>query len=365
MTLGRLCDGLVSAGWTLQVVRPVQEAEELDAASPPKAFEEFLVASVPLPGYKGLRMGEPAGFSLHRMWKAERPDVVHIATEGPLGIAALVAARLLGIPVSSTFHTNFDQYSGHYRVGFVQKTLSAYLRRVHNCCGCTLAPTQQMAEELAEEGYRHTGVLSRGVDTRLFAPDKRDEALRRSWGLGPGGQAILYVGRIAKEKNIDLVMRAYQEIKRGFPEDRMVLVGGGPEEGRLRHKYPDVRYAGMRSCEDLARHYASGDLFLFASETETFGNVVTEAMASGIAVCAYDYAAGRQYIRSGENGQLARFGDADDFVAQALALRGTDEGALRALRAAARATAEGISWEAVVASFQASLRALVKRHASK
>lgn len=159
MTLGRICDGLASLGWSLQVVRPVQEAEELDLPTlpkPPKRFEEFLVASVPLPGYKGLRMGEPAGFSLYCMWKADRPDVVHIATEGPLGIAALIAARLLGIPVSSTFHTNFDQYSGHYRVGFVQKALEAYLRRVHNCCGCTLAPTQQMAVALAAAGYRNT-----------------------------------------------------------------------------------------------------------------------------------------------------------------------------------------------------------------
>ncbi|MBK1878859.1 glycosyltransferase family 4 protein [Pelagicoccus mobilis] len=360
MTLGRLCHGLAERGWELQVTRPVQEHEEVDAVAESQPFEEFVVAGVPIPGYSSLRMGEPAGFSLHRMWKERSPDVVHIATEGPLGVAALIAARLLKIPVASTFHTNFDQYSDHYSVGFVQRGMSAYLRMVHNFCDCTLAPTRQMADGLAAEGYRNTGVLSRGVDTNLFCPGKRDEELRCSWEIPEGGRAIVYVGRIAKEKNIDLVMRAYRAILAVNPSDRMVLVGGGPEMARLKRKYPDVIYAGMRKGEDLARHYASGDLFLFASVTETFGNVVTEAMASGLAVCTYDYAAGRSYVESGQNGQLARFGDEEDFVEQAKALRRLDDGRFEKLRRDARLTAEGISWDAVVDSFQVSLRALVK-----
>ncbi len=359
MTLGRLCDGLANRGWELQVTRPVQEHEEVDSVSPAKPFEEFIVAGVPLPGYASLRMGEPAGFSLHRMWKEDRPDIVHIATEGPLGVAALIAAKLLGIPVSSTFHTNFDQYSGHYSVGFVQRGLAAYLRMVHNSCGCTLAPTQQMADELASEGYRNTGVLSRGVDTALFSPEKRDEALRQAWGLEDKGRAIVYVGRIAKEKNIDLVLRAYHAILERNPNDRMILVGDGPELERLKRKYPDICYAGMQKGEALARHYASGDLFLFASETETFGNVVTEAMASGLAVCTYDYAVGREYVKSGSNGMLADFGNDEDFVSKALELRSLDEDTLAGLRSAARKTAEGISWDSVVESFQNSLRALL------
>lgn len=360
MTLGRLCHGLAKRGWELQVTRPVQEHEEVDSPVEDKGFEEFIVAGVPIPGYSSLRMGEPAGFSLHRMWKQRRPDVVHIATEGPLGVAALIAARLLNIPVCSTFHTNFDQYSDHYSVGFVQRGMSAYLRAVHNFCACTLAPTQQMADELAAEGYRNTGVLSRGVDTELFGSKKRDEGLRDSWQLGKAGRAIVYVGRIAKEKNIDLVVRAYQSLRKDYPEDRLVLVGGGPELPRLQRKYPDICYAGMQKGEGLARHYASADLFLFASETETFGNVVTEAMASGLAVCAYDYAAGRAYVRSGENGQLARFGEDEDFLKQARALRSLSDEALAAMRLAARETAQGISWDAVVESFEVSLHGLVK-----
>lgn len=361
MTLGRLCTGLANRGWDLQVTRPVQEHEEVDDVRGEQPFEEFVVAGVPIPGYSSLRMGEPAGFSLHRMWKERRPDVVHIATEGPLGVAALIAAKLLRIPVCSTFHTNFDQYSDHYSVGFVQQGMAGYLKSVHNFCDCTLAPTRQMAGELTAAGYKNAGVLSRGVDTQLFCPSRKDEALRASWNIPPGGRAIIYVGRIAKEKNIDLVMRAYQALIAEHPEDRMILVGDGPELERLKRKYPDVCYAGMRKGEDLARHYASGDLFLFASETETFGNVVTEAMASGLAVCTYDYAVGREYVVSKVNGLVAQLGDADDFVAKSLELRNLSEEELAKLRAEARKTAEGISWDAVVDSFEASLRALVIR----
>lgn len=367
MTLGRLCSGLSVLGWDVQVTRPVQEIEELEERVVAQPFEEIIVAGVPLPGYKGLRMGEPAGYTLFRSWSKARPDVVHIATEGPLGLAALAAARALRIPVSSTFHTNFDQYSDHYRVGFIQRLTSSYLRAVHNLCECTLAPTRQMADLLAEQGYRNTGVLSRGVDTLLFDPAKRDESLRREWGVPEGGRVSLYVGRVAKEKNVGLALRAFEAIRTLFPEDRMVVVGDGPERARLEGegKYPMVHYAGMRSGADLARHYASGDLFLFPSVTETFGNVLTEAMASGLAVCAFDYAAGRQYIQPGSNGELAAFGDMESFVSKAVELRARPNPELAALREEARATSNGISWEMVVASFQESIRQVVAEYRHK
>ena len=359
MTLGRLCHGLAARGWSVQVVRPEQEDEELDLPRAASGLEELVVPGMPLPGYKGLRMGEPAVCTLWNSWRGRRPDIVHVATEGPLGLAALLAAKLLGLPVSSTFHTNFDQYSGHYRMGFIQSLASAYLRAVHNCCGCTLAPTRQMADELAAQGYRRTGVVSRGVDTELFAPTRRDEGLRREWGVEGEGLVSVYVGRVASEKNIDLALEAFGRLKEAFPQDVMVVVGDGPELERIRRSYPEARFAGMRSGVDLARHYASGDLFLFPSVTETFGNVVTEAMASGLAVATYDYAAGRQYIEAGLNGELARFGDGEDFVAAGLRLRRLGADKLQGLRKAARETANGISWDSVVGSFERALRELV------
>lgn len=360
MTLGRLRDGLAGLGWSVQVVRPEQDSDEFPSAEA-AARDDVIVPGLPLPGYKGLRMGEPAIFSMGRAWRARRPDIVHVATEGPLGLAALWVARRLGLPVSSTFHTNFDQYSGHYHIGFIEQLARSYLRWVHNACVCTLAPTRQMADELEAGGYRNVGVLSRGVDTELFDPARRDEALRREWGVGPGGRALLYVGRAAREKNIDLAVGAYRALAADHPEDRMVVVGDGPELERLKAESPRIVYAGMRRGTDLARHYASGDVFLFPSVTETFGNVVTEAMASGLAVVTYDYAAGRQHVIHGENGFLAAFGDGADFEQNAREARALPDDRLAAVRQAARETALGIRWSRVAATFDAALREAIAR----
>lgn len=365
MTLGRLCHGLSSKGWEVQVVRPEQQREEWDLPAVEQPFEEMTVAGVPLPGYKGLRMGEPAFFSIASDWRRRRPDVVHVATEGPLGLAALLAAKQISLPVISTFHTNFDQYSGHYNIGFIRDFAARYLRAVHNACGATLAPTQQMADELAEMGYRNTGVLSRGVDTSLFSPGRRDEDLRREWDVSGEGRVSLYVGRIAKEKNIDLALKTFQAILAQRPQDKMVVVGDGPESERLRKMYPGVVFAGMRQGEDLARHYASGDLFLFPSVTETFGNVVTEAMASGLGVVTFDYAAGRQHIESGVNGILAAFDDESAFADAALALRALTDDAFDDLRRRARRTAESISWESVIAHYERTVSEVIARHGSE
>ena len=361
MTLGRLCGGLAARGWRVSVVRPEQAEEEWRSPTRDFSIDEIVLPGLPLPGYKGLRMGEPAFFSLRNRWRRDRPDVVHIATEGPLGLVALWAARQLKIPVSSTFHTNFDQYTGHYKVGFITRMLQAYMRSVHNACSVTLAPTAEMAASLEASGYRNAGVLSRGVDTSLFSPERRDASLRTEWGVGPRARVFMYVGRVAKEKNIDLAVAAFEESvlpdRRG---DRFVIVGDGPERARLESAYPGILFVGMRSGEDLARHYASADAFLFPSVTETFGNVVTEALASGLVTLAYDYAAGRQCIRTGDNGFLAPFADEQAFVGRARELAALEEEAFKSIRENARSTALRYSWSNVVESFESILAAVAR-----
>lgn len=351
MTLGRLVEGLRRRGWRTQLVRPLQEGECLAAAG----AEELLVPGLPIPGYESLRMGRPAALLMSRRWVRWRPDIVHVATEGPLGLAALVAAKRLGLPVSSTFHTNFHQYGRHYRLGFLRDAGLCYLRAFHNACGCALAPTRQMAEELVAAGFRGAGALSRGADTALFDPAKRDPELRASWGAGKDGLVFLYVGRVAKEKNIGLAAEAFRRARRVRPEAAMAVVGDGPELAALKEAYPEINFCGMRQGEDLARHYASCDVFLFPSETETFGNVVAEAMASGLAVVAYDYAAGRERIRSGENGCLAPLGEADAFLSQAEEAARWKETTLARLRRAARETALAYGWDRVVERFESAL----------
>ncbi len=361
MTLGRLVNGLAGKGYQVQVVRPSQVSDLDEMGTSDSLYDELVMPGMPLPGYEGLRMGRPEGCRLLREWTAAKPDLVHVATEGPLGLAALWVARVLQIPTSSTFHTNFHQYTGHYKIGLIKDFILVFLRITHNSCGCTLAPTKQMADELKAMGFKNTSVLSRGVDTELFSPDRRDEQLRAEWGAAPEDRVVAYVGRVASEKNIDLAVKAFRRSQTDSRKSIMVIVGDGPERLRLQTKYPDIVFAGMRKGEDLARHYASGDIFLFPSITETFGNVVTEALSSGLAVVTYDYAAGRELIESGVDGLLATFDQPDQFIESARVAMGLDAEALSTLRMQARETAMAVSWDRVIQEFKQSLEIVKNR----
>jgi len=361
MTLSRLASGLCTRGHLVTLVRPRQRGE---AAFGPRIhnaaedLDQWLVAGWPIPFYNSLRMGAPASGLLQRRWQDNRPDVVHVATEGPLGYSALKTARRLGIPITSSFHTNFHQYGGHYGLSFGRDLALRYLRWFHNATACTLVPTDEMRVSLASQHFERLAVLSRGVDARLFSPAKRSEVLRRSWNVAPDDPVVLCVGRLAAEKNLYLAVDAYQAMRLINPRSRFVLVGDGPLRSKLEDRYPDFIYAGTRRGEELAAYYASSDVFLFSSVTETFGNVVTEALASGLVVTGYDYAAMRQHVRAGINGYAAKFEDKAAFVQMArdAISRRTD---WPALRVAARATALTISWEAIVAQLEAKLTSVI------
>jgi glycosyltransferase involved in cell wall biosynthesis len=358
MTIGRMLEGLLKRGHEVQLVRPRQRAgeqprESEDLFEPPR-LTEILVSGVPLPRYAGLRMGTFATGKLRGTWRAARPDIVHVVTEGPLGWSALVAARQLGVPATSDFHTNFHSYSAHYGVGFLKGAIGAYLRCFHRRSLCTFVPTRQLRDELVRAGYGKLSVVARGVDTRLFHPQRRSAALRARWGASPNGPVVIYVGRIAPEKNLRLLLESFAAIQRLRPGARLVLVGDGPSRARLERDHPEHIFAGMRCGEDLAAHYASGDLFLFPSTTETFGNVTIEAMASGLAVAAYDYAAAREHIVHGDSGLLAAFDDATAFERAALELA-AEPGRIAALGRNARRAAERIDWEGVIDLFEREL----------
>jgi glycosyltransferase involved in cell wall biosynthesis len=369
MTLKRLVDGLGARGENVVVVRPRQKADREAARSatppaPPALFREWLVPGVALPRYEGLMMGMPVAGRLGRHWRRARPDVVHIATEGPLGWAALAAAARLGIPISSSFHTNFHQYGDHYGYGGAKEIAIAYLRAFHNQTALTMVPTRQMRAQLESDGFQNVDVLSRGVDARLFSPERRSAELRRSWGAEGDDPVVIYVGRLAKEKNISLAVDAFLAVRERLPRARFVLVGDGPENAGLRARHPEFHFAGMRRGEDLAAHYASGDIFLFPSVTETFGNVVTEALGSGLVVVTYDYAAGREHIRHGENGILAHFDAPAAFCASAVDVAARRHDWPR-LRAAARATALGVTWDSIIGRFQHLLTVVASTGAAR
>lgn len=353
-TLAQLARGLGRRGHQVSLARPRQP---VDRRQPPRS-RELLVAGVPLPGYRGLRFGWPALGALQRHWRAARPDAVYIATEGPLGHAALRVARRLGIPTLTGFHTQFQQYCSHYGVGLLMRPIISLLKRFHNHSGATLVPTRALQHDLAAAGFRNLHVLSRGVDTERFSPTYRSAALRASWGCGDDTVVALYVGRIAAEKHIDLAIEAFDRIHRTRPDSRCVLVGDGPELAHLRRQHPDLVYTGAKVGVELATHYASADLFLFPSLTETFGNVLTEALASGLAPIAFDYAAAREHLRHGENGYSVPMADRTAFLAQAEQAVCAPE-QLRRLGQEARRTAESLSWERVIRELEQHLFSVI------
>jgi len=352
-TLGRLCEGLRARGHQVELVRPRQGADQ----SRPSDDQLLLCRGWPLPGYPGLQWGQSSMHKLLRRWTRQRPDVLYIATEGPLGLSALRAAPRLGISVVSGFHTNFQQYSNQYGLSLLSRMVTQYLRWFHNRSTLTLVPSASQRLELERRHFERLGMLSRGVDSQLFHPIKRDNALREGWGLANDDIAVLHVGRLAQEKNLGLLKRCFDALRATYPQRRMrlIIVGDGPQRLLLERELPDAVFCGTQRGEELARHYASGDLFLFPSLTETFGNVVLEAMASGLGVVAYDQAAATQHIRHGYNGVLAMPGDEDAFCDAAIWLLEERE-TLRRARLNARQHASRQGWPAIIEQFEQQLR---------
>jgi len=348
-TVGRMVDGLRQRGHSVQVVRPRQNGH--DAIG----MDELLQRGFPIPRYPQLMLGAPAGGALRRAWSEQRPDIVHIATEGPLGWSALAAARKRGLKVSTGFHTNFHRYSSHYGVGFLARPVTAYLRYFHNRADCTLVPTAEMAEDLRGRGYRGLRVVGRGVEQAVFSPQRRSRALRATWGAGDDTPVVICVGRFAPEKNFPLVIRAYEAMRALRPDARLVLVGDGPIADELRQRNVGSVIAGRKADGELAAHYASADVFLFPSTTETFGNVTLEAMASGLGIVAYRYAAAREHLEHERSALLVPFDDEQAFISAAMRMA-SESGLAGRLGAVARQAAESLTWERIVGDFEEALR---------
>jgi len=354
-TIAKVVEGLCAEGHELTLIRPSQ-GEPFNHV-PLASLRQVFVTGVPVPKYGQLRMGLPAMNRLIRAWRSQRPDVVHIVTEGPLGLSALAAARRLSLPVASEFRTNFHTYSAHYGLGWLARPILGYLRWFHNRTGCTMVPTRALAAELAAEGFNNLRVVARGVDTTRFDPAKRSPELRARWGATPDTLVALYVGRLADEKNIPLLLTAFEQMQKVRPDSLLVLVGDGPARAALQRRCPTAVFAGVRKGEELARHYASGDIFLFPSLTETFGNVTPEALASGLAVLAFNHAAASELIESGSNGLTAAADDPAEFIQRAVKLAAAD---LAAMRRQGRESVLRLSWPRIIGDIGQVYAALEK-----
>jgi len=349
MTTAQLVRGLRARGHWVGVVRPRQHCEVLTDSM------TWLVPGVSLPFYRGVRLGIPLWHRLKRLVDEQHPDLVHITTEGPLGWGALILARAKGLPVTSGYHTHFDQYSSHYGMNWLMPWVARSLVAFHRRCQATLIPARDLEFPLLDRGINNVKVIGRGVDSVLFHPEHSDARLRAQWKVPTGGVACLYVGRLAPEKNLQVVEQAFSAIAAHRADARMIWVGDGPCLSRLQAAHPEHVFAGPQTGVALAAHYASADLFLFGSLSETWGNVLGEALASGLAVLTYCRAAGNELICSGENGITVQPGDAEAFIQAAVALAG-DPSVCSRLRHQARESIRQYDWNTIVARFEAILQ---------
>lgn len=284
-TLGRLVGYLTEAGHEVLVVGPTID----DPLPQPGRF--LAVPSVAAPGRSEYRVS--TGFPAEARREVERfaPHVVHIATPDVLGHKALVWAQGLGIPVVSTYHTHFASYLDYYHLGLAEGALWAVLRRFYNRCDEVYPPAETMTEALRAYGVTvPIHVWPRGIEADRFSPSFRSDDWRQSHGFRPDDIVVTFVSRLVKEKGLDVFAATVRSLQAEGASVRALVVGDGPERESLASELPQAVFAGHLSSTDLSTAYASSDVFLFPSETETFGNVTLEAMASGLAVVAADAA---------------------------------------------------------------------------
>lgn len=286
--------------------------------------------TVPCPTYPDIALALMPRRRLVRMIEAFNPDALHIATEGPLGMAARSWAKRRGLAFTTAFHTRFAEYI-HARMGIPTRPIYAWMRRFHGAGKGIMVATESLRRELLQRGFRNIRPWTRGVDLELFKPEPHED-----WGLP--APVFLYVGRVAVEKNIN----AFLDLD--LPGSK-VVVGDGPQLEPLRRSYPHVVFVGPRYGTALARSYAGADVFVFPSLTDTFGLVILESLACGTPVAAYPVT-GPMDVMANANGTIGAMNS--DLRTAALE-------ALRADRAACRAHAERYSWRSCAEIFLSHL----------
>jgi len=351
-TLDQLSKELGRRGVALQLVRPRPASRVVTRAEGMEA--ELRVRGVGLPGYREVRIGLPAMKAIQRFWQQQRPTVIYLATQGPLDWSALRAAERLNIPVVSGWHTNFDHYCRDYGLPWLAPLVMRRFRLFHNRTAATLVPTHAQAKALGDQGIANLHVMARGIDGERFSPDHRDPALRAAWGSDAHRPVALYAGRLAAEKNLPLLRDTFTAMLAARPDITLVVVGDGPGRAMLQRALPQAHFTGFIDRESLVRHYASADLFVFPSISETWGNVVLEAMASGLAVVAFRHAAGAELIEDDRNGINLAVGDETGFQEAAVTLCQQPARYAR-LGRAARERALTYRWSAIADTFLITL----------
>ncbi|MGV9826338.1 MULTISPECIES: glycosyltransferase family 4 protein [unclassified Gordonia (in: high G+C Gram-positive bacteria)] len=311
-----------------------------------------LLRSVQVPRVSSLPVGVPAPV-LYRTVRDYAPDVMHLASPFVVGGAAALAARRLEIPSVAVFQTDIAGFAESYRLGLATRAAWHYTRRLHEMCDRTLAPSSATIESLAEQGVPRLHRWGRGVDTELFHPGRHDDALRRAWTGGREQLIVGFVGRLAPEKHVErLESLAHDD------SIRLVIVGDGPERQRLERLLPNAVFTGELRGTELARAYASLDVFVHAGEHETFCQAIQEAMASGLPVIGPDAGGPRDLVAACRTGYLL---DPADYTARLPEVIDVlrDHSLRAAMGRAALVTVRGRSWPAICDELLGHYRAVI------
>lgn len=340
-TLARLFDTLLLDGVDFRVVSPFMPGREV-------AWRDRVIA-VPylhFPPYPDYRVSRPGGRKLREHLRDFDPTLVHVVSPTPMAVWAQRYGRRHGIPSVASFHTHFVSYFRYYGVPALERVGWSGLRWFYRRSARVYAPSRTIVRELEAQGIDGVELWSRGVDLARFAPRHRDDALRASVAGVPESPVVLLVSRLVKEKDLADLIGVDQALRRRGVTFRLALVGDGPMRAELEEALPQATFAGHRSGEELARWYASADLFVFPSTTETLGNVVLEALASGLPSVVVDRGGPQDLIDEGENGFIAPANDIEGIADRLERLIG-DADLRRRMAEAARRSASDRDWETI------------------
>jgi phosphatidylinositol alpha 1,6-mannosyltransferase len=332
-----------------------------DEANPP--VEMHSVPSIAFPGYPDYRIALPGYRAFEAQLSQFAPDILHIHSPCPLGCAAVHWGKRNGVPVVATYHTHFASYAKYYKVKALEIFGWNYLKSLYHSCQRLYVPSVPILHELATRGLGHLSYLPHGVDAELFSPRHRSEHWRHV--MAPGGERVLlYAGRLVWEKDLHTLIEVYRLLKEQRSGWVLALAGDGPIRSDLECAMPGARFLGSLSGPELSAAYASSDLLVFPSTTETFGNVVIEAMASGLVpICPAEGGAGGS-IQHGISGFVTNPRDAGDIVRHIRMLL-DERGRREKMGKAARAYARTQTWPAIFERLFEDYRRVVEEYAAR
>jgi phosphatidylinositol alpha 1,6-mannosyltransferase len=354
-TLAQLFGFLERAGVDFRVFSPFVPPPEISWAN--RVHE---VPYIHVPWHPEYRVTVPIGHKISARLDEYGPDLIHVVSPTPVAVRAQKYGGRKGIPVVGSFHTHFVSYFRYYGLRRIEGFGWSLLRSFYRRCEVVYAPSHGIIRQLAAHGIGHTELWSRGIDLGRFSPRWRDAGLRARVGADDDTPLLLMVSRLVKEKDLADLVRAERILRARGSRHRLALVGDGPMRAELERALPDAFFAGHQTGDDLARWYASGDVFVFPSTTETFGNVILEAQASGLPAVVVDRGGPTDLVEAGVTGLVARANDPADFAAKVEALL-ADAEARRRMGCRAREAAAERDWNAINGRLLESYRRVVER----